>query len=69
LLGDAIALVDSADNCAQAVRELLSHDGMQRADADGGALQVALTDPPDAFLQIADEALQLKLGDVQLRRL
>jgi glutamate racemase len=69
LLGDAITLVDSAENCARAVQELLSRENMQAAAADSGALRVALTDPPDAFLQIADQALQLKLGDVQLRRL
>jgi glutamate racemase len=69
LLGDKIALVDSAENCAEAVRELLSRDGIQSTQNGGGVLQVALTDPPDAFLQIADEALQLKLPDVQLRRL
>jgi hypothetical protein len=30
-------------------------------------LQVALTDPPDAFLRVAREALQLDVGEVQVR--
>jgi hypothetical protein len=28
---------------------------------------VALTDPPDSFLRVAREALQLEVGEVQLR--
>lgn len=67
LLGDGVALVDSAENCATSVRELLSREGLQADSAGAGALQVALTDPPDSFLQIADEALQLHLGEIQLR--
>ncbi len=69
LLGDSVALVDSAENCATAVRELLAREGLQADAANTGALQVALTDPPDSFLQIADEALQLQLGEIQLRQL
>ena len=39
-----------------------------RADLDAvGQLSVALTDPPDAFLDVAIEALQLDLGPVQVR--
>jgi glutamate racemase len=67
LLGDAVALVDSAENCASAVRELLARDGLAAASDGVGKLQVALTDPPDAFLEIAHEALQLNVGEVQLR--
>ncbi|HEX8678946.1 MAG TPA: glutamate racemase [Chthoniobacterales bacterium] len=67
LLGDAVALVDSAENCAIAVRELLAESGLTAPDENSGTLQVALTDPPDAFLEIAHQALQLELGDVQLR--
>jgi glutamate racemase len=69
LLGDAVTLVDSTENCARAVQHLLASSS-QTAPAGGeGNLQVALTDPPDAFLEIAHDALQLQLGDVQLRRL
>ena len=31
------------------------------------ALQIALTDPPDSFLEIAHHALRLEVGEVQLR--
>jgi hypothetical protein len=32
-----------------------------------GKLQIALTDPPDSFLEIAHHALQLELGEIQVR--
>jgi glutamate racemase len=69
LLGDTVTLVDSAENCAQAVRDLLAREQLQAPATDAGTLQVALTDPPDAFLQIADAALHLELGEIQLRAL
>ncbi len=66
-LGDAITLVDSAQNCATAVRDLLAREGLSAGSAHVGSLQVALTDPPDSFLQIAHEALRLEVGEIQLR--
>jgi glutamate racemase len=69
LAGDKIALVDSAQNCALAVRDLLERENLRAAESDRGALRVALTDPPDAFLRVAREALQLDVGDVQVRTL
>ncbi|MDQ6654736.1 MAG: glutamate racemase [Verrucomicrobiota bacterium] len=68
LLGESVTLVDSAENCATAVRELLSRDGLHAPDARPGSLQIALTDPPDAFLEIAHAALQLEIGEVQMRQ-
>jgi glutamate racemase len=67
LLGGAITLVDSAQNCANAVRELLIRENLRAPEANAGNLQVALTDPPDNFLRVAREALQLDVGEVQLR--
>jgi glutamate racemase len=67
LLGDAITLVDSAQNCAVAVRELLIRENLRAPETNIGSLQVALTDPPDSFLRVAREALQLDVGEVQLR--
>jgi glutamate racemase len=68
LLGEQIALVDSAQNCALAVRDLLLRENLGAVTGAGG-LQVALTDPPDAFLRVAREALHLDVGDVQVRAL
>jgi len=67
LLGDGVALVDSAENCASAVRELLIRENLCAPETNSGQLQVALTDPPDNFLRVAREALQLEVGEVQLR--
>ncbi|HKP93679.1 MAG TPA: glutamate racemase [Chthoniobacterales bacterium] len=69
LVGDKIALVDSAENCAAAVRDLLERENLGAPAGEAGRLQVALTDPPDAFLRVAREALQLDVGDVQVRAL
>jgi glutamate racemase len=69
LVGDKIALVDSAQNCALAVRDLLQQENLCASAGDNGRLQVALTDPPDAFLRVAREALQLDVGEVQVRLL
>ncbi|MCA1658900.1 MAG: glutamate racemase, partial [Verrucomicrobiaceae bacterium] len=67
LLGNAITLVDSAQNCANAVRELLIRENLRAPETNAGSLQVALTDPPDNFLRVAREALQLDVGEVELR--
>lgn len=68
LLGDSVTLVDSAENCAAAVKTLLDQNGIRSAARNAGALQVALTDPPDAFLDIAHRSLHLEIGTVELRR-
>ena len=67
LLGDTITLVDSAQNCANVVRELLIRENLRAPETNAGNLQVALTDRPDSFLRVAREALHLDVGDVQLR--
>jgi glutamate racemase len=67
LVGEQIALVDSAQNCATAVRDLLLRENLCAPETNDGKLQVALTDPPDAFLRVAREALQLDVGEVQVR--
>lgn len=67
--GEKIALVDSAQNCALAVRDLLERENLRAPASDHGALRVVLTDPPDAFLRVAREALRLDVGDVEVRLL
>lgn len=67
-LGDSVTLVDSARNCAIAVARLLDDEGLRARRESQGALSVALTDPPDAFLDVARQALRLEIGNVQLRR-
>lgn len=67
LVGDRVALVDSAQNCALAVRDLLTAESLGAPATEAGKLRVALTDPPDAFLRVAREALSLEVGEVELR--
>jgi glutamate racemase len=65
--GEAISLVDSAENCALAVKVLLGSQ-VPAAPADHlGKLDVALTDATEGFLRTAERALELDIGDVQLR--
>jgi glutamate racemase len=66
-LGNRVRLVDSAENCAVAVQTLLERKGLAASKDASGSLEVALTDQPDAFLQIARDALQLDVGEIQLR--
>jgi len=67
-LGDAVELVDSAQNCATAVSQLLEAKDLRATAATNGNLSVALTDPPDAFLDVARTALSLEIGTVRLRQ-
>lgn len=68
-LGEPVKLVDSAQNCATAVRNLLDRQSL-RADASAtGKLHVALTDAADNFLNVARDALKLEFGDVEIRAL
>ncbi len=67
-LGESVRLVDSAHNCARAVAQLLQDEGLEAEPGAEGHLAVALTDPPDAFLDVALTALQLEIGTIQLRQ-
>jgi glutamate racemase len=66
-VGPGITLVDSAQNCALAVRELLKKERLGAPKTHLGQMQVALTDASDGFLRVAENALGLQVGDVQLR--
>jgi glutamate racemase len=68
-LKDAVRLVDSARNCALAVKRVLSEQSLAAPAGSAGGLQVALTDRPDNFLRVAREALQLDIGEVELREI
>ncbi len=65
--GPEVVLVDSAENCALAVKGLLDNEGLAAPAERLGHLEVALTDSTEGFLRTAEEALDLQIGDVQLR--
>src|SRR2546430_2471093 len=64
-----IMIVDSAQNCARAVEEMLDQQSLRAAPLNNGELHVALTDAADSFLNVAREALQLKFGEIEIRAL
>ena len=65
--GEGVTLVDSAQNCALAVNEILQSRSLAAPPLQLGGLQVALTDATEGFLRVAEEALELEIGDVKLR--
>lgn len=65
--GPGVKLVDSAENCALAVMKLLGERQLGAPDDQLGRLDVALTDSTEGFLRTAQDALDLEIGDVQLR--
>jgi glutamate racemase len=69
LLKDRITLVDSAQNCARAVEEMLDRQSLRAAAQNRGELYVALTDAADNFLNVARDALQLSFGEIELQPL
>src|SRR4029077_10102960 len=69
LLKRQIMLVDSAQNCARAVEQMLDQQSLRAAPLNNGKLHVALTDAADNFLNVARDALQLQFGDIEIRAL
>jgi len=65
--GPAVTLVDSAENCALAVKALLEKNTLNAPPERLGKLDVALTDATERFLRTAARALDLEIGDVSLR--
>ena len=64
-----IMIVDSAQNCARAVQDMLERESLQAAPLNPGKLHVALTDAADSFLNVARDALDLQFGDIEIRAL
>jgi glutamate racemase len=64
-----IMIVDSAQNCARAVEEMLDRQSLRAAPLNNGKLHVELTDAADNFLNVAREALQLQFGEIEIRAL
>ncbi len=65
--GPGVTLVDSAENCALAVKALLEKNALSAPSERLGKLDVALTDATERFLRTAAKALDLEIGDVSLR--
>lgn len=66
ICGDSVALIDSAENCARAVQSVLCERNIGATSGTAGSLHVALTDLPDHFLQVTQDALQLKIDELNV---
>jgi len=67
VVGESVSLVDSAQNCAVAVHEALEQAHLAARPGTVGRLEVALTDSTEGFLRVAEEALDLHIGEVRVR--
>ena len=67
MVGDDIVLVDSAENCAAHVQQVLGESKLENFAERPGNLQVALTDSSNPFFKTADRALALNINRVQTR--
>lgn len=65
--GPGIRLVDSAKNCAVAVRQTLIERGLGNIKRTRGRLHVALTDSSNSFLATAERVLKLEIDSVETR--
>lgn len=66
--GWKMAMVDSAANCASAVRQLLEERDLRASTSSAGQLHISFTDSPDAFLAAAGRLLDLDVDHVTVRR-
>jgi len=67
LVGEGITLVDSAENCATAVAQLLKELNLLNRSNELGHLDVALTDESNPFLQTAERELSLTIDRLEKR--
>jgi glutamate racemase len=74
ICGPDVALVDSAENCAFAVMELLksnpSEDTTDSFSSESAPrLDILLTDSSEGFLRIAEKSLGLSIDSLAVRRI
>ncbi|MBV9297412.1 MAG: glutamate racemase [Verrucomicrobia bacterium] len=65
--GPGVHLVDSAKNCAVAVKQTLMESSLENVIEKAGKLNVALTDSSSSFLATARQALQLQIDSLETR--
>lgn len=65
--GPEVRLVDSARNCAVAVKQTLAERGLENTKRMRGRLDVALTDGSNSFLPTAERVLRLEIDSVETR--
>jgi len=66
ICGPDVILVDSAENCASAVKELLKP---RETSHSKPSLDILLTDSSEGFLRIAEKSLNLSITSLSLRQI
>jgi glutamate racemase len=64
VMGDGVNLVDSAEETARTVAEILGNDGLLRPSSEKGNHHFFVTDVPAGFIRIGNRFLGDNLGDV-----
>jgi glutamate racemase len=67
--GPMVNLVDSAANCAHAVRSKLESIGSLAPENQRGSLRITFTDSPDGFFKVVGKELGLSAADVTVRQI
>jgi glutamate racemase len=67
VVGQGVSLVDSAENCAGAVVQLLEELDLLNDVNGSGRLDVTLTDESNPFLQTAEKVLSLNIDRLETR--
>jgi glutamate racemase len=63
-MGDGVRLVDSAEETARTVKEILSASGELRPEPENGNHHFYVTDVPAGFIRVGNRFLGGTLGDV-----
>jgi glutamate racemase len=69
VVGPQVSLVDSAENCASAVRRKLASIGSLAPDYQHGSLRITFTDSPDGFFQVVGKELGLSAAEIAVRQI
>lgn len=64
VMGDGVRLVDSAEETARTVAEILGREGLLRPASETGNHHYFVTDVPAGFIKVGNRFLGGKLGDV-----
>jgi glutamate racemase len=64
VMGDAVQLVDSAEETARTVGQILEESGLLRPSSENGNHHYYVTDVPAGFIRVGNRFLGGRLGDV-----
>lgn len=69
IAGPSVHIVDSAENCASSLSQMLRENHLAAPDTQPGKLEVSLTDNSIAFLPVLERSLQMEVGHPQIVRI